>query len=743
MIHTILISAVSCYNIVAMFSKFRIYSTMFSLLFLAGLLVNWFLLKSPILGGIWLIFALLLFGSELGKGLTSQESRVLQWWKGTFFFLSLLMIIGSGFYYVHSFTFELAAILILAFIPLMYWRGAKRTPLRKRLFWHDLFKGPTHNIPWSVLLIIILCGLFLWQAFALLLQSGTLEAIRSPWTMVPHTYFLTIGLAAFLLITLLLRGRERFMSIPLTGIFLLAGISVAIFVYPLGYGFDSFIHQATEEHIALYGSITPKPLYYTGQYILVLLTHYVFLLPVDLVDTWLVPVLTSLLLPFAWFGAAAHLLKKRRLATTTAVGLLLLPLSSFIVTTPQGLANLWIILTICASIPYLLSRETPRIFTLLIAAIATILIHPLAGIPLFVYLALLASQPQQINTNQQPIARIIFWGIAILGCIVLPASFVAQATLSGGTGLDLSQFGLTSLVSALSFDVIFTHRFSPLLDGVYVFGTNILLILLVLGLIAWKKTRKKLNRKLDIFLIMAVMLFVNYLLLSTLVDFSFLIDYERANYANRLLPISTYFLIPIYILGIGWLFKRMENAPYILRITLTIFLAALVASNIYLTYPREDVYDTSHGINVSQADVDAVYLVDDETRPYAVLANQSVSAAAIRHLGFENRYFHDQYFYPVPTGGAFYNYFLEMNAHPTKETAMEALGLVKDICALDATCIQPEALYYIVDSYWWEASRIIETSKGIADDWFSVGNGNVFVFRFEQEESEENLESIE
>ena len=49
--------------------------------------------------------------------------------------------------------------------------------------------------------------------------------------------------------------------------------------------------------------------------------------------------------------------------------------------------------------------------------------------------------------------------------------------------------------------------------------------------------------------------------------------------------------------------------------------------------------------------------------------------------------------------------------------------------------ISPEenirSVFYVVDTYWWQADRIIEQTKSIADDWKSVG-GSVYVFRFDK-----------
>ena len=116
----------------------------------------------------------------------------------------------------------------------------------------------------------------------------------------------------------------------------------------------------------------------------------------------------------------------------------------------------------------------------------------------------------------------------------------------------------------------------------------------------------------------------------------------------------------------------------------------------------------------------AVYLIDQMGHEdnYLVLANQSVSAAAIWSFGFK-RYYGDTFYYPIPTGGELYDYFLTMNDLPDRDTAEAAMSLV-----------EAEKLYYVVNDYWWQAPRIIETAKRTANSWISVDQGQVYIFEY-------------
>jgi len=696
---------------------------MFALGFLALFLLNMQVFQSTVLGTILLTCYLCFFGYELGS-VVHESTGVLRLWMGIWLLISSLSIVLSLCFYLYKITPTVIQAVVLLSIPIVLWIAEKRGHPHWYERAHELWKAKAHTISqpvWFAGSLIALCLTYLFSVYA---TSPITEAVRSPWVQISPSVIVTMSLLLVVLFALLYRGRERTLTIPLFSLSLFAIISLAAFVFPIGYGFDSFIHKATESHIAEFGSITPKPLYYIGQYSLVLLAHLGFHLPVDLADTFLLPVLTALLLPLAWFSAAAHLTNNRRTATTTLIGLLLLPLSLFIVTTPQGLANLWTLLLILGSVPYLLKLEHPRLGALFLGALATLLIHPIAGLPVLFYVALLLSDPSRAPYRFQPLARWISRLLAFGACVIMPLSFIGNALLSHQSlTIDWASLLPGNLLRQINLSVFFENRFNPLLDFVYLYGLNSSLLIVCFALVGWVVLHKNAHH-LRPTLVMALALGINFLLMKTSIDFSFLIDYERQNYTDRLIPLMLFFLTPLFIVGISSCFTAVRNRALSLRIALMVLFAALAVGSFYFTYPRHDAYTTGHGFNVSEADVQAVELVEELANgtPYLVLANQSVSAAAIEHIGF--RYYGNLFFYPIPTGEQLYQKFLEMNDKPSLETAKQALDLVPMHGDVDT-------LFYIVDSYWWQAPRIIETAKTIATDWRSLEDGAVWVFRFD------------
>ncbi len=708
----------------------RLHSISFTVVFLALLLANAALWQSPIIGVALLAAFLVTFGNWVGRWAAPSEHGPTQTWVGVWMLLSAVMVAGAGAYYAWQLTPDVALVIAMAAGPLAWTLAGK-----SKLGWfrrpHDNVSEPRHRVPAAFWLAATLVVAGLAATAWILLGAATTDAVRTVWERVPPAALVSFGLSAFVLAGLLFHGKERAVTITLTtgalGVFLLA----AVLVFPLGFGFDPFIHQATEEHIARFGTITPKPLYYVGQYALVLFAHHAFSIPVATLNALLVPLLAALLLPVAWFGAATHLLRDKNAGAATLAAIFLLPLSGFVLTTPQGLANLWVLLLVLAAIPTLVRNESPRVWPLALPALAALVTHPIAGIPAMLFAILLASDPRR--NGDRVLARVVHWTTVVAGSVAIPFSFVVNALRSTGTtGFDLSAISTVSALS--SFSLFLSNRFDPLLDFVYLYGLNATALFVALAAVGYGISRRQMRGTLRVLMLMTAMLAVNWAILSTAVDFSFLIDYERQNFAARLVPMALFFLAPLVILAVGTWINRVRPGPASLRVATVAILAALAAASFYLAYPRNDAYEAGHGFNVSQADLNAVHAIEKDAAgtPYVVLANQTVSAAAVRELGFA-RYYGDLFFYPIPTGGDLYASFLSMSEKPSREIAKAALDLVNARCSKDPGCTQPPAgtAYFVVNRYWWEASRIVETAKQNADYWWALDNAAVHVFRYQ------------
>nr|MBP7134634.1 hypothetical protein [Patescibacteria group bacterium] len=204
-------------------------------------------------------------------------------------------------------------------------------------------------------------------------------------------------------------------------------------------------------------------------------------------------------------------------------------------------------------------------------------------------------------------------------------------------------------------------------------------------------------------------------------EFSFLINYERSNYADRLFLVAGLVLIPAALLGWAHTWERIRSAPPILICFWVVFLSALSTGAVYGALPRHDAGMIGHGWSVGQADMESVKFIekDAQGKPYTVLANQSVSAAAVANFGFK-RYVGDVFYYPLPTGGPLYQLFLNVTATPSLEPIQEAAQLGES-----------SLVYIVLNAYWWNAEQVQESLKALSSRAWSVRDGEAYIFRFD------------
>jgi hypothetical protein len=208
------------------------------------------------------------------------------------------------------------------------------------------------------------------------------------------------------------------------------------------------------------------------------------------------------------------------------------------------------------------------------------------------------------------------------------------------------------------------------------------------------------------------------------ISFDFLIDYERANYTYRILMMAALFSAPALAIVLMKLKERSNHIARPYSAALVALLALAFVANVYGAYPRHDAHAISRNFNLSQADLDAVTRIEADANgePYIVLANQMVSAAALKTYGFRT-YYRDNttFYYPIPTSEPLYQFYLDMvEVSPRQETALAAM----DFAGVDR-------LYLVVNDYWSGAEVIREQAKTTADRWFAVGlQKNLFVFVF-------------
>jgi len=336
---------------------------------------------------------------------------------------------------------------------------------------HLFFKPFNRNIDnWSkakitnfdVVLFVayfILYGLLLY----ILYTSRTNEAIISPWEILPTYFFILFALITA--VFLWLAARNNRLVLPLIFLYYFLFFSITAIVYKFNYGFDPFIHQATENLISKIGNVEPKPFYYLGQYSLVVILSKLFKDAIFYIDKFLVPVMSAIFIPWALLNFLNKLFTDKKNIAILMVTVLILPITYFTMTTPQNLAYLFLVIEIL--IGFVCASYFDLIF-IYILAIATLLIHPIAGIPACLFAVVLTIY----HSDRKKIKKIAYGVTYFIMAVSLPFIFWFINQKNGG--LSTSVTTIPDKLNKLF--VPFEEDF--ILNFLYLYGFNLKYILL-------------------------------------------------------------------------------------------------------------------------------------------------------------------------------------------------------------------------------------------------------------------------
>jgi hypothetical protein len=720
-----------------------------SLAIILVLMLNIFYWHTLFLGLIFGLAFLVLNSYSLGSFIFQKDHLAIKLSLGLLFLLSVISSLGAIIYYFYKLDrFIIIILLIIITIanyfiihklqPSTFVEGSfSSSPLAKgargmftTIRLNKFIAWATKN--WLMIILIIIYLLLIAYSFFLLFTRQTTEAIRSPWEILPIKFFISYFLATLVLISVIIKNKKTWLSFMLATLHGLLSFSVALIVYRVGYGFDPFIHQATEKLIYATGTVTPKTLYYLGQYSLVIFLTYILNIDLVLIDKLLVPILAAIFIPltiYYTFSRAFGWEKKNVLALI--IGFLTLPFGSFIATTPQGLANLFSIIIVLFGLLYL--NKKISFYPLLILGITDFIIHPLAGVPIIIFLFFLwlFSYSSKENNPIIKFKRIFIITSAFLACFILPIIFIIFSRLSSnlGIGFDTGLLDINRIISLFSPEQI-QKKFHFVYDLIYSYKNylNLFLLLAALAGIIIAKIKKQVSIFWPYILVFIITL-ANYIIFKLFISFSGLIEYEQGDYSLRIMELSFYFLISLFLYAFYWLIRKIQEESTVTQFIWFCLIAIILSFSLYLSYPRVDKYDPGHNFSTSASDIKAVQYINEDAKDksFIVIANQSVSASAIREFGFKKYYkinYHGQtkeiFYYPIPTGDPLYQFYLDMvYKKPAKETMLEAM----DLAGVNQA-------YFVINRYWQDSAKIIEEAMSDADDWASIDNGKVFVFKY-------------
>jgi hypothetical protein len=554
----------------------------------------------------------------------------------------------------------------------------------------------------GVILFFALLG-----GFYVLLRARTSESIISPWQVVDPIFFLLYFLSSlFLLSAQRLPGGMFFYCL-----YYFLAFSICAFVYKVGYGFDPFIHRAALSVIDIKGFVDPKTIYYLGQYSLEIIFHKIIFLPVGYLDKFLVPGLAAIFLPWAIGESSGHELSK--FSNRAMVLLLAIPFSIFIVTVPQNLAYLFLLLIVFLNIK---PPDNSRLVLSVVLALAAFFTQPVAGVPAVLFVCLIAVS--QLKTRLK--TKILFFAILyILMLIFFPIAFYI---------LENNNFDFVSIFHIFSFSTLSMPQISMPIRGnfwynfIYLYGNNILLIILFIVFAGIVSVRRELEnfKYYYLYFVSAIIMAFSYWFAKNL-SFNYLISYEQGDYLKRLLVVALIFSAPFALFFLRRLVIVISSMNFFIRISWAIFGAILICASLYVSYPRLDVYANSRGYSTSRYDLEAVSWIslDAVNKNYIVLANQQVSAAALEEAGFAKYYPGNIFYYSIPAGGPMYKLYLKYLNKP----AIDIINEAKEYTGA-------EVVYVVVNKYWDLSQKIISEAKISANSWQEIGSGNLIVFKY-------------
>ena len=548
----------------------------------------------------------------------------------------------------------------------------------------------------------------------LLLGSRTNLAIVSPWQILPNFIFGLYFSSTVALVVSYLSPTVTHTPIQrLATMFHFCGTwGVAAIVYRLGFGYDPFVHQATERFIDAHGFIDPKQPLYLGQYSAVISLHNLFRIPIDIIDQWLVPVLSVTVIPWVYS------LSKKIQSTTSAsligiLAFLLIPFSVTTFTIPHNFS--FVCLTLIILLLPIAQRERLHWHLVSIAG-AALACHPLLGIPSALIVA-----THLLNQRWK-----FAWALPFIGSIILlPVSFAVYQYQQTGVAFVPLLLNLQDAIPLLFHSPYLLSLDTPL-STLYWFMHLWPLLFCIIGCIGyWKQDRLR-SPIPRILLSTAAGLILAALWLASYIRLANILPSEQFEFALRLIVITPIFFVP----GVAFLFEQIQirtNKPSLLFFTILSCVTAGIATSCwYMTYPQYNAIAQMNAPGMSQDDIDAVQHIETMAhgKTYAVLSHQLMSAAALRTFGFERTLetnLGKRYPYAIPTGGELYHEFLSVwNATDLQSWKQEVFQL-----------IHVEEVYLAIPISWDPSNELHQRIAGIATSSTHIGN-SIRIYQFER-----------
>jgi hypothetical protein len=565
-----------------------------------------------------------------------------------------------------------------------------------------------------------------------LIANRTTDILISPWHALDPWFFILFLVATGLLFSIVYTSRETVTKFLPTALHLFLFYSVAAIIYTHGFGFDGFIHRATEEWIVTHGFISPKTPYYIGQYSLVAWFSTITQVPVFIVDVFLVPILVSLALPLTVAYTAKHTF---RIPLRTGVLLMwLIPVMYFItfnLTTPY---NLSLFFFVCAlfSIAAYMQKKIPLVIPLFFV-LASCVTHILLGGPLLVFF--ISATLLRSFSHKKNVCRATALFMVIILSILPTLLFSLNNLLQGFATPSLAGpvTAVTDFATLLQRPYWYADSSPLLFELLYTWQWIVAPIIICLGILGFVKIKKR-PQWVWIFPFGGISFFLAAFFLDSLVVFPNVASTEQTHYPLRLLWSGMIFFAPLAMVSVHAFIARLTNRtsvhgcrrqwlPGVRAVGLPA--AVIIMLSLYFSYPQYNPKVFFPGYNVTDADFHTAQYIDaqHENVNYIVLSNQLTAVAALTSYSFAHYYDTPEgqiFYYAIPSGGPLAVLNRRMLYEGQKRVFMEE--------AMDLT--GASTAYFTVPSFWKNASMIVEGARQTADEWTAIDNGAMHIFTY-------------
>ncbi len=673
-----------------------------------------YIYDAPIVSGIACITYLVIAGKSIGERLSSNKE--IQWWGGFAILLSSISLANVIFYYLFKIT-PLTSI-ISFIIPLFFLLLPKKKTTEDALI-------PNHPRSNKLIYLFLLLEIIL---MLIIISSRSGELMPSPWIMFSPWFFILFAISTSIIVYLL--SQKTSGKIMTLGIIIHFFIfyCIAAIVYKLGFGFDGFIHRATESWILQNGFISPKEPFYIGQYGLVVTLSRLSGISIQHIDIFLVPILASISIPTlvrAIFPKIWNITRQSALVIS-----LIIPFIFFLpfnLTTPHNLTTLAMVLVILGIVGYYHSIIPFSLICMVsLYALAT---HPLLGAPLMCIVAGAFIQKKYQSKK-----------ITVIVCSILTLLLISIPLVMFGVQQWLNGHGAPSLRNPFTHVALFKeYVIRPFwykadaawyLEILYIWQYAITPIVIFFGLVGARYLRK--TKITWILLSSSTGLLIGAFLLRTLFTFPDVSFHEQGNYPLRLLVGAIITLIPLSMYGVYkfsekkllWIQNKLSIKPHTLYILGSIKIGILLMFSLYFAYPQYNGKVYFPGFNVTEYDKKVVQTIHNQNpeNNYVVLSTILTAVTSLTEYPFA-RYIDTekgpQFYYSIPAGGPLYILYEEMLYQGQKR---ETIDKVFDLTHVDK-------VYFVVSWYWKNSDKIVEGGKSTADKWQSIDD-KMWIFEY-------------